>query len=159
MLSSHLCVSLIIRSHACSQSVIEVFTYNIRYYLPLESTINRYLTMALHLHEQSSSTIGPKDCRDAHRTLAGWKNLSKTELRAKAQMYGVEQIGKKETTALRLYSFFDNAATDNESSASEADPVAGPSSTGEQEVLQPNQPQASTLGSSMVTFSLEDLKN
>ena len=114
--------------------------------------------MASHSQNQSSSTVRPKDRRDARRTLAGWKNLSKTELRAKAQMYGVEQTGKKETIALRLYSLFDVLQPDNESIASEADPVTGPSSSGDRGILQPNQPQASNAGSSMVTFSLEDLK-
>ena len=108
--------------------------------------------------DKSSSAVRPRDRRDARRKLAGWKNLSKTELRAKAQMYGVEQTGKKETIALRLYSLFDVVATDNESSEPEADPVAGPSSAGEREDLHSNQPQTSNPGGSMVTFSLEDLK-
>ena len=73
-------------------------------------------------------------------------------------MYGVEQTGKKETIALRLYSFFDVVPTDNESSEPEADPVAGPSSSGEREGLQLNQPQTLNPGGSMVTFSPEDLK-
>ena len=73
--------------------------------------------------------------------LAGWKNLLKMELRAKAPMYGVKQRDKKETIALQLYSLFDIVATHNESSEPEADPIAGPSSSGEREGLQPNQPQ------------------
>ena len=51
-------------------------------------------------HDKNSSAARPRDRRDARRTLAGWKNLSKTELRAKAQMCGVKQTGKKETIAL-----------------------------------------------------------
>ena len=121
-----------------------------------EIYFTRYIMMASH--DKSSSATRPRDRRDARRTLAGWKNLSKTELRAKAQMYGVEQTGKKETIALRLYSLFDVVATDNESNEPEANPVAGPSSSGEREGLQPNQPQTPNQGSSMVTFSLDDLK-
>ena len=73
-------------------------------------------------------------------------------------MYGVEQTGKKKTVALRLYRLFDVVATDNESSEPEADPLVGPSSSGEREGLKLNQPQTPNQGSSMVTFSLEDLK-
>ena len=79
-------------------------------------------------------------------------------VKSQGPMYGVEQTGKKETIALRLYSLFDVVATDNESSEPEADPVAGPSSAGEREDLHSNQPQTSNPGGSMVTFSLEDLK-
>ncbi len=107
---------------------------------------------------KKSSTVRPRDRRDARRTLAGWKNLTKTELRNKAALYGVEQIGKKETIALRLYSLFDVLASDNESSASEADPAPRTSITGERDVHVPNQPRTSEAGTSLVTFSLDDLK-
>ena len=79
---------------------------------------------------KSSSTVRPRNRRDARRTLAGWKNLTKKELRDKALMYGMEHAGKKETIALHLYSLFDVLATDDEPSATEEPSVAGPSSTG-----------------------------
>ena len=56
-------------------------------------------------------------------------------------MYGMEHAGKKETIALHLYSLFDVLATDDEPSATEEPSVAGPSSTGEQGFIPPNQPQ------------------
>ena len=109
----------------------------------------------METRNKASSNVGKRDRRDARRTLAGWKNLSKTVLRSKAAMYGLEQTGKKETLALRLYGLFDVLATDQESSASELEPTPGPSTVGDQDVLAPQTPNA---GNSLVTFSLEDLK-
>ena len=95
VLDSHSCISLIIRSNSCLESVIEVL---IRVIYLSEIYFTYFLMIASH--DKDSSAARSRDRRDARRMLAGWKNLSKTELRAKAQMCGVKQTGKNETIAL-----------------------------------------------------------
>ena len=73
-----------------------------------------------------STSAGEKK-RDAHHSLGNWSKLSKTELRSKAEAYGISEYGTKRSLAARLFGMFhSNPAPEAEGQAvSDAEDAPG----------------------------------